>query len=346
GVPTQTEPSAFAQNDSRGVQPYLYNGKEFVETPSNEYNVYDYGFRGYYATIGRFTSIDPLCEQTPWQSPYSYAGNNFINCIDYMGLMGIGRSSTSFSRGRDICQYIVYDGRTGRILDWDLDSDDRGIYVYWGEEEWEIGGDRSGLERVGTHWASLTVAELMENGGIIDLNTCREGPAKPLFSRDVECIGKKPASKLTKTAEELFGHLFDGSQRISITPEIGLCFSEKYNGYGVGLNIMSFRLPTVTLQNKWPNFIDFSYIDGEGQLIITQGWTLGPISYEHSFRSYFVPYIGYVSGSEVSKYGIVGIPVPTGDGVQYTNTTVGVPFVNATIEATRTVSSGTPNRHF
>ena len=89
GVPTQTEPSAFAQNGSRGVQPYLYNGKEFVETPSNEYNVYDYGFRGYYATIGRFTSMDPLCEQTPWQSPYAYAGNNFVNCIDYMGLMGM-----------------------------------------------------------------------------------------------------------------------------------------------------------------------------------------------------------------------------------------------------------------
>ena len=48
-------------------------------------NTYDYGFRGYYATIGRFTSIDPLAEQTPWQSPYAYAGNNIINNIDWMG---------------------------------------------------------------------------------------------------------------------------------------------------------------------------------------------------------------------------------------------------------------------
>lgn len=99
GVPTQTEPSAFAQNDSRGVQPYLYNGKEFVETPSNEYNVYDYGFRGYYATIGRFTSMDPLCEQTPWQSPYAYAGNNFVNCIDYMGLMKVGPTTFTHAGG-------------------------------------------------------------------------------------------------------------------------------------------------------------------------------------------------------------------------------------------------------
>ena len=64
----------------------LYNGKELVESPTYEYNVYDYGFRGYYATIGRFTSMDPLAEKTPWQSPYVYAGNNFINSTDWMGL--------------------------------------------------------------------------------------------------------------------------------------------------------------------------------------------------------------------------------------------------------------------
>ena len=72
-------------------------------------------------------------------------------------------------------------------------------------------------------------------------------------------------------------------------------------------------------------------------MIITQGWTLGPISYEHSFRSYFVPYIGLVSGSEVSKFGIVGIPVPTGDGVLYTKATGGIPFVNVIVETTRTI---------
>ena len=60
------------------------NGKEFVE--AHGYNVYDYGFREYYAAIGRFMTMDPLAEMTPWKSPYSYAGNNFVNKIDYMGL--------------------------------------------------------------------------------------------------------------------------------------------------------------------------------------------------------------------------------------------------------------------
>ena len=68
----------------QSAQSRKYNGKEYVE--DHGFDVYDYGFRGYYATIGRFTSIDPLAEQTPWQSPYVYANNNFVNNIDYWGL--------------------------------------------------------------------------------------------------------------------------------------------------------------------------------------------------------------------------------------------------------------------
>ena len=55
----------MAQCWGKDRQPYLYNGKEFVE--AHDHNTYDYGFRGYYAPIGRFTSVDPLTEQTPWQ---------------------------------------------------------------------------------------------------------------------------------------------------------------------------------------------------------------------------------------------------------------------------------------
>ena len=55
------------------MQPNLYNGKEYEQV--HGYNVYDFGARGYYAAVARFTSIDPLAENTPWQSPYSYASN-------------------------------------------------------------------------------------------------------------------------------------------------------------------------------------------------------------------------------------------------------------------------------
>ena len=65
------------------TQPYKYNGKEYIEMGG--YDIYDYGFRGYYATIGRFTSIDALAEKYYGISPYAYTLNNPIRWIDIDG---------------------------------------------------------------------------------------------------------------------------------------------------------------------------------------------------------------------------------------------------------------------
>lgn len=130
----------MAQSFGRDKQPYLYNGKEFVE--AHDWNTYDYGFRGYYAPIGRFTSIDPLAEQTPWQSPYAYANNNFINAIDWMGLGGM----TGFNNSPDICQYIVIDS-SGDYLG-GVDNDDWSIYID-PDGRWNPEDGIDGLERVG-----------------------------------------------------------------------------------------------------------------------------------------------------------------------------------------------------
>ena len=70
--------------DDYSTQPYKYNGKEFVEM--HGYDTYDYGARGYYAAIGRWTSVDPLAEMKPWQSPYMYCSGNPVNRTDPTGL--------------------------------------------------------------------------------------------------------------------------------------------------------------------------------------------------------------------------------------------------------------------
>ena len=121
----------MAQSWGRDTQPYLYNGKEFIE--AHGWNTYDYGFRGYYAPIARFTSIDPLAEQTPWQSPYAYAGNNFINNIDWMGLSGVNPSTL---------HWVAVD-QDDNILGLDLNSPDQGVYVV-SDDEWD-----------GTYWDLL-----------------------------------------------------------------------------------------------------------------------------------------------------------------------------------------------
>lgn len=47
---------------------------------------YDYGFRIYNPTIGKFLSVDPLAKSYPWYTPYQFAGNNPIKFIDLDGL--------------------------------------------------------------------------------------------------------------------------------------------------------------------------------------------------------------------------------------------------------------------
>ncbi len=71
-------------NASDSEQPYKYNSKEFVEM--HGYDTYDYGFRGYYPALGRFTSVDLLAEKYHNTTPYAYCGNNPINSVDLFGL--------------------------------------------------------------------------------------------------------------------------------------------------------------------------------------------------------------------------------------------------------------------
>jgi RHS repeat-associated protein len=58
---------------------YLYNGKELQD--DFDLNWYDYGFRMYDATIGRWHVPDPLTIMFPDVSPYQYVHNNPINRI-------------------------------------------------------------------------------------------------------------------------------------------------------------------------------------------------------------------------------------------------------------------------
>ena len=73
-----------AECENAEAQPYKYNGKEFIEM--HGYDTYDYGARGLYAALMRFTTIDPLCEKYPEISPYVYCHNNPVNMVDPEGL--------------------------------------------------------------------------------------------------------------------------------------------------------------------------------------------------------------------------------------------------------------------
>jgi RHS repeat-associated protein len=77
-LPWETTPA-----DNLSLQPYKYNGKEFVEM--HGYDTYDYGARGYYAAMGRFMTVDPLAEKYYSISPYAYCAGNPMKFIDIDG---------------------------------------------------------------------------------------------------------------------------------------------------------------------------------------------------------------------------------------------------------------------
>ena len=62
------------------AQPYKYNGKELDRMHGLDW--YDYGARHYDATLGRWTTMDPLAEKYYDISPYAYCGNNPVNYFD------------------------------------------------------------------------------------------------------------------------------------------------------------------------------------------------------------------------------------------------------------------------
>ena len=152
----------MAQSWGRDTQPYLYNGKEFIE--AHGWNTYDYGFRGYYAPIARFTSIDPLAEQTPWQSPYAYANNNFINAIDWMGLSGMTNLTNE-----NVVQCIIVNSY-GYVIGGADDGDDN-IYIDL-DGEWDATEGKSGLiwvsemEHSYMWYMSRAIASLGGGGGL------------------------------------------------------------------------------------------------------------------------------------------------------------------------------------
>lgn len=72
-----------------------FNGKEKDTEITNTESHLDFGARIYDARIGRFLSLDPYYMNNSSVTPYSFAGNKPVFCIDYNGLYEVVCNGTT-----------------------------------------------------------------------------------------------------------------------------------------------------------------------------------------------------------------------------------------------------------
>jgi RHS repeat-associated protein len=60
-------------------------------------NHLDFKFRGYDSRLGRFTSVDPLAKDYPWNSTYAFAENRVIDG-DRSRRFGVYQSTNGFEK--------------------------------------------------------------------------------------------------------------------------------------------------------------------------------------------------------------------------------------------------------
>lgn len=74
------------RNFSAGSYRYGFNGKENdPETVGTDEGTQDYGMRIYNPALGKFLSVDPLFKSFAYKTPYDFAENTPIMCIDLDG---------------------------------------------------------------------------------------------------------------------------------------------------------------------------------------------------------------------------------------------------------------------
>jgi RHS repeat-associated protein len=89
---------------------YGFNGQEKDDEIKGTGNSLDFTFRVYDSRLGKFLSVDPIGKNYPHSSPYAFAENSPIQCIDLEGLEKYkvtGRSFIPFATVPNP-QYIPY----------------------------------------------------------------------------------------------------------------------------------------------------------------------------------------------------------------------------------------------
>ncbi|MFC4262078.1 DUF6443 domain-containing protein [Ferruginibacter yonginensis] len=139
---------------------YGFNGKENDKNAGE--GIQDYGFRITDVRLGRLLSVDPLAKSYPWYSPYQFAGNDVLRCVDLLGLQPTSRVEKWLKKGVTLGgsnSIDVYDKVSGQrftaygVVDpytnekWIIaeDGQSQGKYFY-------LKNDNSSSDQISSYW--------------------------------------------------------------------------------------------------------------------------------------------------------------------------------------------------
>lgn len=102
-----------------GMRYLLYHSNDTLERQYG-LNQYDFGARWYDPARPGTTTMDPLCEQRPWESPYAHCANNPVNNIDPTGMdiwmIDERGSIQSYEKTMDFDAVRIVDGQGNTML--------------------------------------------------------------------------------------------------------------------------------------------------------------------------------------------------------------------------------------
>ena len=166
----------MAGSTGRDQQPYLYNGKEFVE--AHGLNEYDSQARRYYATIMRTTTMDPLAEKYPSISPYAYCNWNPVKYIDPEGCdtFNICKQNELITcipnHGNDIVRFVDSNGNVKKGADGNF------LEVSFKENSISLMDGISGFIVQGDEAGTNLFEFLAESGAMIEWTQLMSGEAR------------------------------------------------------------------------------------------------------------------------------------------------------------------------
>ena len=151
---------------------FLYNGKELNEEMGLDW--YDYGFRMYDPTLGRWHVQDPLLESHFNYTPYHYVFNNPINFIDPFGLDTVDLEEVKCIGFRPPWSDVPLGGGSGGGYGFFEEAHKRAEEIWaFGQEEGRKAGEAEQQsrdddilrKRIEAHYQKYEVPDLASNDG-------------------------------------------------------------------------------------------------------------------------------------------------------------------------------------